>query len=242
MEFKFRNLMLMICLGILLMGCSGNDLEKTSKQQLKTEPAITNMSIEGSKMEEVNQKIIRAFDFMVVQSIERKELNSEQLGELFIQRIVDSGIELQKPTDEEVVYSDEFAFYASLIRDAKQYNNSTDYIHSINALLPKIENNAKLIKSEKQKLITAINFMNDFVVWQQDISDQYEYETAWWDEWGGCVAGILGGAVTGATTLGLAGAAVGTVVLPIVGTVSAGLVGAIGGGIGGALTGAATFC
>lgn len=64
----------------------------------------------------------------------------------------------------------------------------------------------------------------------------------WWESWGRCLAGILGGMGTGALTFGLAGAAVGTIVLPVIGTVSAGVVGAVAAAVSGALTGAATFC
>ncbi|MFL9024823.1 MULTISPECIES: Blp family class II bacteriocin [Bacillus] len=55
----------------------------------------------------------------------------------------------------------------------------------------------------------------------------------WWNSWGKCVAGTIGGAGTG----GLGGAAAGSAV-PVIGT---GIGGAIG-GVSGGLTGAATFC
>jgi len=64
----------------------------------------------------------------------------------------------------------------------------------------------------------------------------------WWDSWGKCAAGILGGAISTGGAGVLAGAAVGTVALPVVGTVSGAVVGGIAGAIGGGLTGAATFC
>ncbi|MTI89256.1 MAG: bacteriocin [Balneolaceae bacterium] len=64
----------------------------------------------------------------------------------------------------------------------------------------------------------------------------------WWDSWGRCAAGTLGGAGLGA----LSGAGVGgagcTVVLPIVGTVACGTVGGVVGGVSGALAGAAAAC
>lgn len=55
----------------------------------------------------------------------------------------------------------------------------------------------------------------------------------WWDSWGKCAAGVVGGAITG----GLGGAA-GASVIPGVGTAVGGSIGAIGGG----LMGAAAAC
>ena len=55
----------------------------------------------------------------------------------------------------------------------------------------------------------------------------------WWDDWGKCAAGTVGGILTG----GLGGAAIGSAV-PIIGTITGGVVGAVGGG----LTGAAAAC
>ena len=66
--------------------------------------------------------------------------------------------------------------------------------------------------------------------------------SGWWDCWGRCAAGIVGGAGLGA----LGGAAVAgggsTVVLPIVGTVACGTVGAVAGGVFGGLAGASQSC
>lgn len=66
--------------------------------------------------------------------------------------------------------------------------------------------------------------------------------SSWWDDWGKCAAGIVGGAGSGA----LAGAGVGgagcTVVLPIIGTVACGVVGGVVGGVSGGLLGAVAGC
>jgi len=65
---------------------------------------------------------------------------------------------------------------------------------------------------------------------EEQISEESE---SWWDDWGKCAAGTIGGVLTG----GLGGAAIGSAV-PVVGTITGGVVGAIGGG----LTGAAAAC
>ncbi len=54
----------------------------------------------------------------------------------------------------------------------------------------------------------------------------------WWQCWGKCTFGILGGALFG----GLEGASAGSAV-PVVGTVGGGVIGVISGGIGGAIAG-----
>ncbi|REE02102.1 glycine zipper family protein [Marinoscillum furvescens] len=60
-----------------------------------------------------------------------------------------------------------------------------------------------------------------------------ECEESWWDSWGKCAVGTVGGAGTGL----LAGGAAGSLI-PFIGTTAGAVVGAISGG----LTGAATFC
>jgi hypothetical protein len=66
--------------------------------------------------------------------------------------------------------------------------------------------------------------------------------SGWWDCWGRCAAGRVGGAGLGA----LGGAAVAgrgcTVVLPIVGTITCGTVGTVAGGLFGGLAGASQSC
>ena len=54
--------------------------------------------------------------------------------------------------------------------------------------------------------------------------------SSWWDSWGKCAAGILGGALMGS----LKGASIGTKILPGKGTVIGAIVGAVGGGLVGA--------
>lgn len=51
----------------------------------------------------------------------------------------------------------------------------------------------------------------------------------WWDSWGKCAAGVVGGGILG----GLTGAGAGSVV-PAIGTAAGGVAGAIGGGLSGA--------
>lgn len=65
---------------------------------------------------------------------------------------------------------------------------------------------------------------------------------SWWDSWGKCVSGTLGGAITTGGGGLLAGASAGTIVLPLVGTVFGAAVGGVLGLVGGALVGAAASC
>lgn len=66
---------------------------------------------------------------------------------------------------------------------------------------------------------------------QNDADGYVSY--GWWDSWGRCTAGVVGGTGGGA----LAGAGVGTTV-PVIGTTIGGVVGGVSGG----LTGAAASC
>jgi hypothetical protein len=98
------------------------------------------------------------------------------------------------------------------------------YIVSYKATLGFLEVNRDLIEDESSS------------------NGRLEKKSSWWDDWGKCAAGIVGGA--GSVGLGgfLGGAAVGTVTLPVVGTVSGAVVGGIGGAIFGGLAGAASAC
>lgn len=62
-----------------------------------------------------------------------------------------------------------------------------------------------------------------------------ECQESWWDSWGQCAAGIIGGTAGGALAGATYGGAGCTVILPIIGTVACGTVGAIVGGIAGGL-------
>lgn len=64
----------------------------------------------------------------------------------------------------------------------------------------------------------------------------------WWDSWGKCAAGIIGGAGSVGIGYALAGAGAGTVVLPVVGTVSVAVVAGVAGAVFGGLAGAAAAC
>jgi len=102
----------------------------------------------------------------------------------------------------------------------------------------------QVVKSEVQfdnkelllEYIISYKVAIEFISHNLDIvGDSYGQNKApgWWDSWGKCAAGIIGGAGLG----GLTGAAAASVI-PGIGTVAGGVIG----GISGALTGAATAC
>lgn len=64
----------------------------------------------------------------------------------------------------------------------------------------------------------------------------------WWDSWGKCAAGIIGGAGSVGIGYALAGAGAGTIVLPVVGTVAVAVVAGVAGAVFGGLAGAAAAC
>lgn len=127
-----------------------------------------------------------------------------------------------------------------------------DYLRKLKMLKGEVMASG-LSPATKSTLLTRIA-LNEELVKYLDKADQAAHSSededddeddecsGWWQCWGKCVTGILGGAATGALTFGFAGAAVGTITLPVLGTVSAGTVGAIAGGVAGGLTGAASSC
>lgn len=64
----------------------------------------------------------------------------------------------------------------------------------------------------------------------------------WWQDWGKCTAGIVGGAGAGATAGALGGEAAGAVMVPVIGSVPGAVIGAAGGIVFGGLSGAAASC
>ena len=127
-----------------------------------------------------------------------------------------------------------------------------DYLRKLRTLKGEIMASG-LSPATKSTLLTRVVLNEELVKYldnadqvarnSEDEDDDDEEEcSGWWECWGKCVTGILGGATTGALTFGFAGAAVGTITLPVLGTVSAGTVGAVAGGIAGGLTGATSSC
>lgn len=106
--------------------------------------------------------------------------------------------------------------FDEILNDDIQFENKDyllQYIISYKVSVEFLNNNLDLINLDEQQLKSI----------------QY----SWWDSWGQCAAGILGGAGMGA----LGGAAAASVI-PILGTIA----GAIAGGIFGGLSGAAAAC
>jgi len=80
---------------------------------------------------------------------------------------------------------------------------------------------------------TSIEFINNNLDIIVDQNIQLKSTKGWWDSWGRCAAGIVGGAGLGALGGGAAGS-----VIPVLGTTA----GLIVGGIAGGLSGAAASC
>ena len=80
---------------------------------------------------------------------------------------------------------------------------------------------------------TSLEFINDNVDLIANQSGQLKSINGWWNSWGRCAAGIVGGAGLGALTGGAAAS-----VIPVLGTTA----GLIVGGVSGGLSGAAAAC
>ncbi len=229
-----------IILSLTLFACSKDD-DKLQDVQL----------IDNS---ETIAKLINSFDETIKTVNISKKLSDEEIGYIFFQEIKNQGLPINKINNSLKKSSNnyydqsskEYKEFALDFIDASIYSSKEEYQNHLFNLLENVKN-SNINISEKQILVDNILLTSAFVDWMDTLTSKNKSNTfakkkSWWNSWGKCVAGILGGAGTGALTFGLAGAAVGTVALPVVGTVSAGAVGAIGGAISGGLTGAAASC
>jgi len=175
-----------------------------------------------------------------------------------------TGLQSNARTSSEPVYFSEFNYnLISQVDELWQSSNSpSSYKTQLVDLFEEVELSDVEHDEKEQALIYLISQLVsiDFIIDNYDLINplqvntngriaqndcqpsQPECEESWWDEWGKCAAGVVGGA--GSVGLGgfLGGAGVGTVTLPIIGTISGALVGGIGGAIFGGLAGAAASC
>lgn len=118
-------------------------------------------------------------------------------------------------------------------------NSSSEFVDFLQSKFDEISESE--IQLEKKDLIlqyitaykTSIEYISDNVdVIAQD-GQLKSVQAKWWDSWGRCAAGIVGGAGLGALTGGAAAS-----VIPVLGTTA----GLIIGGVAGGLSGAAAAC
>jgi hypothetical protein len=118
-------------------------------------------------------------------------------------------------------------------------------------------NQYDLSVGEESLMENNIKFMHKFVIWLEDVhrNQAPNIETLcticdFWNEWGECITGVVGGAITGATigcgAIGSVGGIIGSGICGppcgAVGAVAGCLGGAIAGGIAGGLSGGADHC
>lgn len=130
------------------------------------------------------------------------------------------------------------------ISEAESFNSTKDIF---NEFFEKIADSSELTLDEKNDLLAvgalyegAINFLEENTYLFIPVSEYEIFNSSnikacsWWDRWGKCAAGTIGGAIAG----GLSGCAVSAVPTAGFGCPAGAIVGAIGGG----LTGAASSC
>jgi hypothetical protein len=200
---------------------------------------------------ETIDKLITSFDNSVnIISSSNAKMSSEEIEEVFVGEVkaMNLNVRYGSASTSTADYSEAFNIFAAQIADATQFASAEAYqIHLQD--LDKQVRTSNMNMMEKQTLVNRIALMDAFVDWMGTLDTpankpglEKAEDEGWWDSWGKCAAGTVGGAGLGA----LAGAGVGgagcTVVLPIIGTVACGTVGGVVGGVSGALAGAAASC
>ena len=129
----------------------------------------------------------------------------------------------------------------------KSSGDGVAYKEGLENLLDEVSAN-KIDQVEKEPImlfLVSYKVAFDFVQNNRELSEKGSVSgrtEGWWDSWGRCAAGIIGGAGTGGLTGLFVGVAVGTVVLPGVGTASAAVIAGAIGSISGGMVGAASSC
>src|SRR5690606_10464741 len=256
-----------ITLGILgtailasgLWACSNDDV---STNQINNEKQVS------SKLNFISDEIYEIVDVLSItidQKVNNPDLSDNELGEMFLREVKIRGVKVQDVEDLKSIHiSEEFIIYANKIKYTN-FDNYKDYIDYLYTLNNEIESNDLLTSEEKNILEIQIYFSSSFMEMLDIKSNQitlnekksiitYGNGRGWWDSWGECAAGVVGGYLTGGTAGcvgvgglgavvgGAAGMGIGSVPGSVVGGVGGCIVGGVAGAIGGALTGAATFC
>lgn len=253
---NFKKIMFGTVLSLTFLACS--DQEQLSEVNL----------VDNS---ENITKIINSIDTSVKESISNTKLNSQQLGNIFIEESRSKGIRIisldqnnnyLKSNDSNFTFSNDYIQFSEDLQ-LNEYSSKEQYKNKLLDLRINVINSEVSIL-EKQLLIDNIDFMIAFVDWMETLDNENNKSNlksdcdGWWSCWGQCAAGIIGGAITGAIggcgVGGAVGAAAGAAIAAIpsagiaapvgagVGAVVGCGAGAVAGVIGGGLTGAAASC
>ena len=225
---------LTLSLGLILFSCTKEDIE-TNEQLIDNSQSIA--------------KMIESLDYTLQKSLTNPNLGNNELQQIFLDDAKSRGLTIINVESQESRFytsqlSADYYSIADQITTVKQFSSKAaykDYLIGINDQIK----TSNLLLTEKQWLMDEINFMIAFVDWMESVNifnAKTEGEDGgWWDSWGQCVAGTVGGYFTGAVAGCGVGAAVGSPGGPLgigIGCAAGGATGAVGG----ALTGAATFC
>lgn len=256
-----------ITLGILGTAVIASGLWACSNDNESTKPINSEKQV-NSKLKSASREIydiVDVFSITIDKKISNPELSDNELGEIFLNEVKERGVKVQDVSVlKNINLSEEFASYSNKIKhsDFDNYNNYIDYLYNLNK---EIDNNDFLTFEEKNILGIQISFSLSFLDMlniknsemnfnEKSVITTYGNGKSWWDRWGKCAAGVVGGYLTGGTAGcvgvgglgavvgGAAGMGIGSVPGAVVGGVGGCAVGGAIGAIGGALTGAATFC
>lgn len=125
--------------------------------------------------------------------------------------------------------------YSLGIQESFKFDTQEQYVQSLLKMKNKAQYDSELTIEEKKSILITIESLQSFIANANEFYLNSSIQSkggGWWDSWGKCAAGTLGGAMMG----GLAGAAVTSP------TVIGVPVGTAVGVVGGALSGAAAAC
>ena len=125
--------------------------------------------------------------------------------------------------------------YSLGIQESFKFDTQEQYVQSLLKMKNKAQYDSELTIEEKKSILITIESLQSFIANTNEFYLNSSIQSkggGWWDSWGKCAAGTLGGAMMG----GLAGAAVTSP------TVIGVPVGTAVGVVGGALSGAAAAC
>lgn len=199
-----------------MFACSSNNLDLISQNDMNSEIEIQK-NLQNS-IKELYPLRFNLTNKIIVENLNENFKNCEIIDLLESKSVTSSNI-----SDSAILVLEELKAI-----EVSNFSTKEEYIKSLNNLLD------NKISGLSQDEYSNLKFAVDISSYIIDIYLEQKIQTkGWWEDWGKCAAGIVGGAGLGA----LGGAATGSAV-PVLGTTA----GAIVGGISGGLSGAAAAC
>jgi hypothetical protein len=255
MKFKINLITIISVLSVLVFSLTGCEDDNLTNEKNNIN---TSYYIEKSNQDNVDE-IISSLDYTLNKALKsNNEYTQEELSDIFIDELENKNVETVVFDENHMnpEFSADYNMISNQIVASKEYNSPQSYKDMLNDLKSNL-NQYDLTTNERLLMKDNIKFMHRFVLWMEEVDRVHspDIETKcticdFWNDWGECIVGVVGGAITGATIgCGAIGSVGGTIGAGICGPACAGagaiagyLGGAIVGGIAGGLNGAADHC